>query len=116
MLYCKDRGGEIKTRGQTKARDATEQRDGHWWGRGGDRYRFGVPRHLHEGGVLEEPEFGGGDGAVLPDGHGRGGWRERSQGLVTWAGGATMSRGDHPHPPHHHGAAVLTAPPTPRIS
>lgn len=56
------------------------------WGHGGDCYRFSVPRHLHEGGVLEEPELGGGNGAVLPDGHGRGGWREWSQGLITWRG------------------------------
>lgn len=35
------------------------------------RYRVGVSLHLHEGGILEEPQPGGGDGAVLP--HGRGG-------------------------------------------
>lgn len=85
-------------------------------GHGGDHYRFGIPRHLHEGGVLKEPELGGGDGAVLPDGHGRGGWRERSQGLVTWGGGAAMSWGEPPLSLHCHGSAVLTASPHPPVS
>ena len=48
------------------------------------RYRVRISLHLHEGGVFEEPQPGGGDGAVLPHGHrGRSGG-ERGQGLVTW--------------------------------
>lgn len=89
---------------------------------GGHRYRFGIPWHLHEGGVLEEPELGGGDGAVLPDRHGRGGWWERSQGLVTWGGGGApgargwggaASAGESPPHPELRGDRIPSPCPTP---
>lgn len=47
-------------------------------------YRVRVSLHLHEGGILKEPQPGGGDGAVLPHRHRGSSWGERGQGLVTW--------------------------------
>lgn len=48
------------------------------------RYRVRISLHLHEGGIFEEPQPGGGDGAVLPHGHRGSSGGEWGQGLVTW--------------------------------
>ena len=94
LLYC----GEGAVQGQESMRACKPQDDGdrphphdpEWWPRTTQtlpptpRYRVRISLHLHEGGVFEEPQPGGGDGAVLPHGHrGRSGG-ERGQGLVTW--------------------------------